>query len=406
MTETQNPTVAAAADTDELNAAGEAFFVAGDVDRAIAAFQAVLTRHPAHAGAHGNLGVVYWHMGENAKAIQHLMAAFRADSSDRTIALNLGKALCENRQYEAATHILATFLYTAPDDTEVRGLMEASEALAKEHKAAAAAARADAPTARPGSGPLPERIPEMHNTLQTLLALGVEVKSILDVGVLHGTDALMQTFPHLRHHLFEPIDEHFETIRKNYAGMDYQLHHVALSGSDGEAWQIGLCNDGSGRITHSQISDTPVAPGRQPALSGREGHDDRTIVDCRPIRKARLDTLVAQLQAPTPYLLKIDVDGHEIPILEGAVDTLKQASVVVIEATAGTLLARGQFLAEHGFQLFDIVDFAYYAGVLHQVDLIFVRRDLVDGSPKLHPMQLKPFRPDQWYPVSYKCFRR
>lgn len=404
MTESYGQESNALSDADRLNLEGEAFFNSGDIEQAITTFQSVIAQHPGHAGAHGNLGVVYWHDGELGKAIEHLMAAFRADSHDRITALNLGKVFCENRQYEAAMHLLATFLYSAPDDAEVRELMEASKSLAKDHRTAkAGAAQAKAAAAQRGVGPLPERIPEMNNALQALLELGVPVKSVLDVGVLHGTDALMQNFPHLRHYLFEPIDEHFETIRKNYARMDYDLHHVALSDTDGQAWQIGLSNDGSGRITHSQISDKPIALDNTSDANGRR---DNSIVDCRQIDKARLDTLVAKLQPPTPYLLKIDVDGHEIPILKGALDTLKDASVVVIEATAPTLLARGQILAEHGFQLIDIVDFAYYAGVLHQVDLIFVRNDLLEDNAKLRPMQQRPFRTDQWYPVSYKVFRQ
>ncbi|MFC1772118.1 FkbM family methyltransferase [Pseudomonadota bacterium] len=47
---------------------------------------------------------------------------------------------------------------------------------------------------------------------------------------------------------------------------------------------------------------------------------------------------------PAPCLLKIDVDGHEIPILEGDRETLKNVFVVVIEATAGSFLERANFL--------------------------------------------------------------
>ena len=83
---------------------------------------------------------------------------------------------------------------------------------------------------------------------------------------------------------------------------------------------------------------------------------------------------------------------------------MKKASIVVIEATRGTLLDRAKLLADSGFTLFDIVDFAYYAGVLHQVDLIFVRKDIFESNDGLRAMEIGPFSPDKWYPLSYRCF--
>ncbi len=43
--------------------------------------------------------------------------------------------------------------------------------------------------------PIPERLPEVTDSLKALRALGVPVESVLDVGILHGTAGLMQVFP-------------------------------------------------------------------------------------------------------------------------------------------------------------------------------------------------------------------
>lgn len=370
-------------DTDDAQLlAGERLFGDGDVDAAIETFRSILAGNPGHAAAHSNLGVVYWEIGERSKAVQHLMEAFRIAPDDRTTALNLGKALCDNGRFEAATHTLSTYLYRNPDDAEAGELLahcQAQETLRR----TSAAERAEQRRQRAGS--LPRRIPDGTNSLLTLKELGVEVRSILDIGVLHGTPPLMQCFPHLRHYLFEPIDEHFDTIRQNYASIDYELHHVALSSSDGDAWQVGVCLDGSGKITHSQISDHEVTKAQNPDL-----------VSCKKVRKTKLDTLTADLRPMTPYLLKIDVDGHEIPILEGATETLAHASVVMIEVTAPTLIARGHFLERHGFQLFDIVDLSYYGDVFYQADAVFVRKDIIRDNPRLRPMQQGPFQRERW----------
>ena len=127
--------------------------------------------------------------------------------------------------------------------------------------------------------PIPDRLPTMTDALQTV-CLGVEVASILDVGVLHGTPPLIEVFPDLPHYLFEPIREHHDGIKQCYAELTFELHQVALSDTDGFAWQLALCSDGSGNITHSQISNK-----RQT----KEAHPGS--IDSRLIRKARLDSL-------------------------------------------------------------------------------------------------------------------
>lgn len=362
--------------------AGEDLFSEGNVDAAIEIFQDIIAKNPRHAGAHSNLGVAYWETGDRSKAVQHLMEAFRIDSNDRTTAINLGRALAENNMFEAAMHTLSTFLYLNPDDSEVSELL----GIFQIHEAAQRATAAEQESARRRDiPPLPKRYPDENNALQSLKDLGIDIKCILDVGVLHGTPPLMQCFPNLKHYLFEPVDEHFDLIRRNYERLDYDLHHVALSNGDGEAWQVGVCINGSGKITHSQISGHEVTKEQNPNL-----------VSCKKIRKARLDTLIAALKPMKPYLLKIDVDGHEIPILEGATETLKNTSAVVIEVTASTLIPRGHVLAQQGFQLFDIVDITYYCDVFYQADAVFVRDDIIQANPQLRPMQQGAFQPDRW----------
>ena len=241
--------------------------------------------------------------------------------------------------------------------------------------------------------PIPDRIPEVTDALSALRTLNVPVKSILDVGILHGTAGLMQVFPDVKHYLFEPVDNYFDNIRDTYNKLDYELHQVALSDSDGTAWQLGICRDGSGQITHSQLRDEPET---------KENFPD--LVDCREIKKSRLDSMLDNLGAETPYLLKLDVDGIELKILEGAERTLKDASVVVIEVTNSTFLERANAVAAHGFSFFDVVDLTYYCGTFYQGDAIFIRTDIVETLDDLRPMQVRPFDQSQWYPVSYRQF--
>jgi len=243
--------------------------------------------------------------------------------------------------------------------------------------------------------PIPERIPEVTDSLTALRELGVPVNAILDVGILYGTSGLIEVFPDIKHHLFEPIDNYFEIIRDTYRELDYELHQVALSDTDGTAWQLGICRDGSGTITHSQLRDEPETQDNFPEL-----------VDCREVKKARLDSLIDDLDVATPYLLKLDVDGIELNIIEGAAQTMRDASVVVIEVTNHTFMERANAVAAQGFSFFDFVDLTYYYGTFYQADAIFVRTDIVESSEALRPMHVRPFDESQWYPVSYRVFNK
>jgi len=241
----------------------------------------------------------------------------------------------------------------------------------------------------------PTRIPTISDSLQTLLDLGVEVNSVIDVGVFEHTRPLMQLFPNVKHHLFEPAHHHFEKIRENYKALTYELHHLALSDSDGEAYLIGRSNRYNNQITHSHLSDRPI-----------DKSEDRRVVGYERIRKAKLDTVFPELDVATPYLLKIDVDGHELEILKGAERALQQASIVVVEAPLANrrqpeIIERAQLLLQSGFYLFDIVGLAYYAKLLHQVDLVFVRSDIVEKSDRLRPREAQPIDRNLWYPLRF-----
>jgi len=202
-------------------------------------------------------------------------------------------------------------------------------------------------------------------------------------------------FPHVPHYLFEPVDSYFQAIREAYKGIRHELIQVALSDSDGQAWQVAISQENSGRVTHSQISDRPITADEEPQL-----------VECKAIRKSTLDTELMGISPPQPWLVKVDVDGHEIPILRGAVETLKKASVVVVEAPLSTIVGRTGVLEQNGFQLFDIVDLSYYYGTLSQVDLVFVRQDIVNANEELRPWETKSFAWEAWTPLGHDYFAK
>jgi FkbM family methyltransferase len=203
------------------------------------------------------------------------------------------------------------------------------------------------------------RRPNKIQSFKKLNAMGVPVGTVIDVGVLIGTGELITSYPSCKHVLIEPIVEWNDDIKKKYdsKSIDYELVNVAASDANGTV----------------QMKTASVRPG-QPITHARmiEGAAGKPSSKVREVPMATVDALVAARDLAKPYLLKIDVDGAELKILKGAAQTLRDTSVVVIEAGVANLVDRAAALKEAGFLLFDVVDLCYYDDRLAQVDLVFL----------------------------------
>ena len=228
----------------------------------------------------------------------------------------------------------------------------------------------------------PSRVPTKKDSLFRLRRSGLDVKIILDIGVQHGTPELQEVFPDLKHFLFEPVEEYYSFIEENYKGYDYQLVRAAISERDGENL-LNISKMGSDTVTHS-------------SLDGTVGGD---TTESRLIKTMTLDTFLMHKDLPKPYLLKLDVYGHELPILRGAGETLKNTSCIVVESPLCYLSERVTYLESKGFHLWDIVDLCYYRDNLHQVDLIFLNDD-EKLKPQFSPWRNFEFDWNQWKELS------
>ena len=231
--------------------------------------------------------------------------------------------------------------------------------------------------------PMREEKPKRKATIRESLALlckaGLPVSDVLDVGVLHGTPVLMDLFGDKTHHLFEPVDDYFPTIRANYAAIDHRLVHVAVSDEESEVLIHSAKKLGNDEISHSWITDVATESSRKvPAIT--------------------LDSYIAQGKAKAPFLLKIDVDGAPVPaaILRGAAHTLEQCSAVVIEMTVDRFFERASLLDAAGFDLWDMTALCYYDKCLWQFDAVYVKRTYKETIPVLQPMHNAPFDIALW----------
>ena len=194
--------------------------------------------------------------------------------------------------------------------------------------------------------------------------LGFQPKTVVDVGVALGTPELYGAFPDSYFLLIEPLKE-FESdlkaILKRYKGSYIQ----AAAGS------------GSGQVTFNVHKNHLGGSSLYKESMGTEADGHEVTVPM-----ILIDEMVKDKQLNGPYLIKIDVQGAELDVLEGAQQTLLEAEVVVLEVSLFEFMKGAP-------QFFDVVsymknrDFVAYDiilgwnrpldNALGQIDIVFVR---------------------------------
>lgn len=153
------------------------------------------------------------------------------------------------------------------------------------------------------------------SVFKVLRKLGISV--VIDVGAERCTESLIEAFPDAHHVLIESNPAWIPLYEDVYRGISFEAHNLTASSQN------------------------------------------------------RVDQLKCVAHGG-PALLKIDIDGQELDCLHGCSGLFGRVSAVVVEATTDRLSGIVDFLEQHGFRLFDIVDLCYCGPQLHQVDLVFV----------------------------------
>lgn len=208
------------------------------------------------------------------------------------------------------------------------------------------------------------RTPEA--VLSHVKRLGFAPAAVIDVGVAYGTPELYDAFPDARYLLVDPLEEYAEAIGQ-----------ITSRLRDAE-WVRAAAGPEPGSIE--------ITVNRAPALSSTLGHwkgqDDGGTARSVPV--VRIDDLVAERSLDGPFLLKADVEGAELRVLDGASRVLEQTELVMLEVNLFQFLP-GQpelhdvvaYMKAKGFVAYD-----FYGGhlrlldeALAMVNMAFVRED-------------------------------
>lgn len=187
---------------------------------------------------------------------------------------------------------------------------------------------------------------------------------VIDIGAQVGTVDLYQAFPEAKHLMVEPVEENREVLLQVAARLpDAEVIIAAADARSGETFLHVSANAERAAIS---ASDEPK-PNR-PSV--------------RRIPCFSVDDLCSSRSLGGPYLLKVDVDGRELHVLEGATETLRNSPCVVVETVffgngANNFCAVVDFMRHRGFAVHDIVNPLYRPTdmALWQVDTVFVRHD-------------------------------
>jgi FkbM family methyltransferase len=206
----------------------------------------------------------------------------------------------------------------------------------------------------------------LAEAFQQLNRVNVRPATVIDVGVAYGTPELYASFPDAAFLLVEPLREWEPNLRELAGKLGGRYELVAAASVPGTV-----------RIRVPEVSGhSTIYPKDGSGL-------DHGWVE-REVPKARLDDLVSNHALEPPYILKVDVEGAELDVLQGAPEVLANSLAVALEVTLIDVFEGGAsfaevvaFMAERGFVIYDVVGgFCRMSdAALYQLDLVFVPKD-------------------------------
>jgi FkbM family methyltransferase len=190
--------------------------------------------------------------------------------------------------------------------------------------------------------------------------LGFYPRVVFDVGAQIGTFELYSLFPESKHILIEPVQENEPALKKICSHLQDAHYFIAAAAS--QTGTVKMCI--TKNFQYSSITG-----------GDRNCSNDHIY---RNVPSVRLDDICGRGKLSGPYLIKIDVDGKEIAVLQGATETLKASEYVIVEATLFVQLYDVMdFMRSQDFVAYDFVDHMYRPsdGALWQVDIAFVKKN-------------------------------
>jgi len=213
-----------------------------------------------------------------------------------------------------------------------------------------------------------------YRMVEDLRRQGVRPRTVIDVGANVGQFALaaLELWAPTSLHAFEPLEEAQQVLHRHLARYPQsKLHPVALGAEDGVlTFHVNA---------HSHSSSLlQLAEGHRTAFPGA-----REVAEVG-VHVRTLDVELSSADLPTPTLLKVDAQGYERWVLDGAPATLRRTRWVLLELSFRQMyegeppfLDMVQYMSTRGFRFVRPVGWleSPATGEILQCDALFVRAD-------------------------------
>ncbi len=207
----------------------------------------------------------------------------------------------------------------------------------------------------------------MAAVLDNMKRIGLDPATVIDVGVGYGTEELWEAFPRARLLLVEPIPDRFGGAAQRAAERRTGAELVVAAAG-------------------AEAGSSTITVHRAPEMSSLLGTwtGDRDEGERREVEVVRVDDAVRERGLAGPYVLKADVEGAELGVLDGAAAVLAETEVVLLEVRLFELVPGAAqlhdvipYMKERGFVAYDLFGGAIRLtdGALAVTNIAFVRED-------------------------------
>lgn len=209
----------------------------------------------------------------------------------------------------------------------------------------------------------------LEGVLRQIREAGFAPATVIDVGAAMGmfSRTCHAVFPQANYLLIEPLEEFLPSLTKVSRDLPGTRFKLAAATAYGDSTTLNVHADLLGSSLYRETeegSDVNGAP--------------------RQVHTIKLDQWVEEQGGMPPYLMKIDVQGAELDVLEGGQTILADTEVVILEVSLFRFFQRRpvfqevlEYMKAKGFAPYDLLGLQYRPidDALSQVDVVFVKEN-------------------------------